>query len=99
MAMLAVSIVPVAPFIAVGAAAGAMRVAFLPYVAGVLIGHVPGTLTTSLIGHQVKFVLEGTAELNHWLVAGAIASFIVIVLVVRRWLRGQYRRVEQESAG
>ncbi len=98
-AMFAISIVPVAPFIAVGSAAGAMRVRFRHYIAGVLLGHVPGTLTTSILGGQLKFVLEGRSGVNHGLLAGAAVFLVVTIVAVRAWFQRQCRTIQRESDG
>lgn len=98
-AMFAISIVPVAPFIVVGAAAGAMRVAFRSYIGGVLLGHVPGTLTTSILGDQLKYVLEGHSGLNHTLIAGALTFFVVTIVVVRTWFQRQRRSLGRKDWG
>ena len=97
LAMLAISIVPVAPFIVVGAAAGAMRVQYRSYIAGVLLGHVPGTLTTSILGDQLKAALEGRSTLNHALIAGVIVFFVATTFAVRRWFAGQRRTLARRG--
>ncbi|HZQ59716.1 MAG TPA: VTT domain-containing protein [Casimicrobiaceae bacterium] len=87
---IAISIVPVAPFIAVGAAAGAMRIPLHQYLAGVVIGHIPGTLTTTVFGHQLRAVLEDRgAKINYAIIAGAVVFFALMILVVRRWFARQ----------
>jgi uncharacterized membrane protein YdjX (TVP38/TMEM64 family) len=90
---LAVSIVPVAPFAVVGVAMGAMRVKLRHYVAGVLIGHLPGTLTTAILGHQLKRALADRAAVSPALIGGAILFLIVTTLVVRRWFERESRAI------
>lgn len=96
-AMFAISIVPVAPFIVVGAAAGAMRVAYRSYIAGVLLGHVPGTLTTSIVGDQLKSALGRNASLNHTLIVAALVVFTCLVLAVRAWFARERRRMHDAA--
>jgi len=96
MGSIAISIVPVAPFLAVGIAAGAMRVKVRDYLPGVLIGHLPGTITTTIFGHQLKAFLEDRgAKLEYLLVLGALAFLGVTMLIVRRW----YARQVQYGTG
>ena len=44
----------------------------------------PGTLATSIFGHQLKTALEDPARINYWLVAGVALCFLILVLFVRR---------------
>ena len=86
MGSVAISIVPVAPFLAVGIAAGAMRVRLRDYLPGVLIGHLPGTITTTIFGHQLRAFLEhGGSKLDYLLPLGAIVFLLVTIGIVRRW--------------
>jgi phospholipase D1/2 len=96
-ASLALSIIPVAPFAVVGIAVGAMRVKLREYVPGVLVGHLPGTITTSILGHQLKYALEDRARLSPMVVAGAVLFLVVSSLVVRRWFRGELRAVSERT--
>ena len=90
MGSIAISIVPVAPFLVVGIAAGAMRVKLRDYLPGVLIGHLPGTITTTIFGHQLKAFLEDRGEkVEYLLVLGALVFMVVIILIVRRWYARQ----------
>lgn len=100
MGSIAISIVPVAPFLAVGIAAGAMRLKLRDYLPGVLIGHLPGTITTTIFGHQLKtFLQHGGSKLDYLLIAGAVAFFAATIAIVRRWYaREVLLRREQVSS-
>lgn len=83
---IAISIVPVAPFLAVGIAAGALRVKVRDYIPGVLIGHLPGTVTTTIFGRQLKALLDNhETKLDYLLVIAALVCLIATIQLVRRW--------------
>jgi uncharacterized membrane protein YdjX (TVP38/TMEM64 family) len=86
-AALAVSIVPVAPFPLVGMAAGAARVKLWQYLTGVMLGMLPGTVATALFTNQLLAALDDEAEVNYWIVAGAILVLAALIVIVRRWLQ------------
>lgn len=83
----AMSIVPVAPFVVIGLVAGAIHIKLWHYALGTLLGMLPGTLATSIFGHQLKNALEDPARINYWLVAGVALCFLILILSVRRWFR------------
>ena len=56
-AVAAIRMVPVAPFTLVNLAAGASSVALVDYVAGTLIGMLPGLIAISLFGHQLTTLI------------------------------------------
>ena len=88
-AVLAVRIVPVAPFIVVGIIAGALRIKLWHFALGTAIGLLPGTLTTTVFGEQLTAALEDPSSINYWLVAGVVLAFAVVMYVMRRWITKQ----------
>jgi len=91
LAILAVRIIPVAPFAIEGMIAGAARIKVWHYVVGTILGMAPGTLTTTVFGDQFATALEDPSRINYWLVAGVAAFFIVLIYIVRRWFAKAYR--------
>lgn len=85
-AALSLSIVPVAPFPIVGMAAGAACIRLWPYLAGTALGMVPGTLAATIFADQVKKALRDASTINYWVVAGVLVFYVVLTLIVRRWL-------------
>lgn len=69
-----IRLVPVAPFTLVNLVAGAMRVRFLDYCLGTLLGLAPGLLTMTLLAGQVMDVISNPT-------AGRIAVFAGLVLL------------------
>ena len=85
MAVLALRIIPAAPFAIEGMMAGALRVKLWHYVVGTFVGMLPGVLTTTVFGDQIAIALEDASKINYWLVGGVVAAFIVLTWLVRRW--------------
>lgn len=85
-AALSLSVVPVAPFPIVGMVAGASCIRLWPYLAGTALGMLPGTLTATVFADQVRKALKDPSTLNYWIVAGIVVFYVVLTLIVRRWL-------------
>jgi phosphatidylserine/phosphatidylglycerophosphate/cardiolipin synthase-like enzyme/uncharacterized membrane protein YdjX (TVP38/TMEM64 family) len=86
-AAFACSIAPVAPFIAVGMVAGAMRVKLWHYLAGMLAGMLPGALAATLFADQIAAALDDPGRINWWVVAAVVLVFVALMLAARRWLK------------
>jgi phospholipase D1/2 len=84
-AMIAIRIVPAAPFVLEGILAGAMRIKLWHYMLGTFIGMLPGVLATSVFGDQITRALEDPSTINWWLVAAVIVGFALMTWAVKRW--------------
>ncbi|HSN70732.1 MAG TPA: VTT domain-containing protein, partial [Steroidobacteraceae bacterium] len=84
--MTAVRLVPLAPFAVIGLVAGALRISIWHYTLGTLLGMLPGTLTATVFGDQVRGALFGQDGLNLWLIFGVMAVVVALTVIVRRWL-------------
>jgi uncharacterized membrane protein YdjX (TVP38/TMEM64 family) len=89
MAMLAVRIIPVAPFAVEGLIAGALPIKVWDYTLGTFLGMLPGVLATSVFGAQISAALEDPASINWWIVAAVIVAMIALTWFVRRWFASQ----------
>jgi uncharacterized membrane protein YdjX (TVP38/TMEM64 family) len=89
MAMLAVRVIPVAPFAVEGLIAGAVPIKVWQYTLGTFLGMLPGVLATSVFGSQISAALEDPSTINWWIVAAVIAAMIALIWFVRRWFAGQ----------
>jgi uncharacterized membrane protein YdjX (TVP38/TMEM64 family) len=89
MAMLAVRIVPVAPFAVEGIIAGAVSIKVWEYTLGTFLGMLPGVLATSVFGHQLTHALEDPSTINWWIVGGVVAAMIGLTWYVKRWFAAQ----------
>ena len=89
LAMTAVRIVPVAPFLVEGILAGALRLKVFDFMAGTFLGMLPGVLATSVFGAQLTNALEDPSTINWWLVAAVLIAFVIMTWLVKRWFSRQ----------
>jgi phospholipase D1/2 len=84
-AMIAIRIVPAAPFVLEGILAGAMRIKLWHYMVGTFVGMLPGVLATSVFGDQITRALEDPSTINWWLVGAVLIAFALMTWAVKRW--------------
>jgi uncharacterized membrane protein YdjX (TVP38/TMEM64 family) len=87
LASLIVRFVPTAPFVVVNMAFGAARVGFWAFMGGLALGVLPKTAIVAFAGDGIMDALEGKLGSAALMGAVAIALWIVVAVVVRRWLR------------
>jgi len=85
-AMTALRLVPIAPFVVEGVVAGAIRMSLKDFMLGTAIGILPGTLAATVFGHQLEAALRDPRQINVWLIVLVVVVFVVATLAVRRWL-------------
>lgn len=89
LAMLAVRVVPAAPFVVEGIIAGAVRIRVLDYTLGTFLGMLPGVLATTVFGNEIAAALEDPSRINYWLVGAVVLAMIGLTWFVRRWFSNQ----------
>jgi uncharacterized membrane protein YdjX (TVP38/TMEM64 family) len=89
LAVLAVRLMPAAPFAVEGIIAGALRVKVRDYTLGTFLGMLPGVLATSVFGGQLTAALEDPSKINWWIVGGVIAAMAALTWYVKRWFASQ----------
>jgi uncharacterized membrane protein YdjX (TVP38/TMEM64 family) len=89
LSVLALRVLPAAPFAVEGMIAGAARIKLWQYIAGTFLGMLPGVLTTTIFGDQMATALEDVSKINYWVVGAAAVVFVVIIYFVRRWFTKQ----------
>jgi uncharacterized membrane protein YdjX (TVP38/TMEM64 family) len=89
LASLIVRFVPTAPFIVVNMAFGAARVSIWPFLAGLALGVLPKTAIIAFAGDGIMNALEGDLGAAALMGGIAIALWIVVAVVVRKWVRRQ----------
>jgi uncharacterized membrane protein YdjX (TVP38/TMEM64 family) len=87
LASLIVRFVPTAPFVVVNMAFGAARVGFLAFIGGLALGVLPKTAIVAFAGDGIMDALEGKLGSAALMGVLAIALWIVVAVVVRKWLR------------
>ena len=98
LAVFAMRIVPVAPFVVEGIVCGAVRIKLWHFSLGTVLGMAPGTLTTSVFGDQIQTALADPSRINYWLIAGVVVLFAVLIYVVRRWFLKEHRQSASAAA-
>jgi phospholipase D1/2 len=84
----AVRIVPIAPYALMNYAAGILRVPFRDYMAGTLLGLLPGIVALAVLGEGLRDALEHPSLRS----AGLLALLVVAWLAGGAWLRRRSRR-------
>ncbi len=74
--MAAVRMVPVAPFTVVNLVAGASGIPVLDYMAGTLLGMLPGLIAISAVGHQLARIMTAPTGADFGLLGAAVAVWI-----------------------
>jgi uncharacterized membrane protein YdjX (TVP38/TMEM64 family) len=92
LAVTAIRLVPLAPFVIVNLIAGALRIRFSHFVAGSALGILPGTAAATVLGDQLATALHSPGAVNPWLIAAALLIVAVATLAVRRWVFGRWPR-------
>ena len=89
LAMVAVRLVPLAPFAVVNMTAGAIRIRPLHFIIGTAIGILPGTLIATVFGDQLFAALRDPRLVDPLAVAAVVALgglLVAATWLVRRWL-------------
>lgn len=87
LSVVAVRLVPVAPFIVVNMVAGAARIRVDHYFLGTALGILPGALVATIFGGQLHSALRNPGSINYALVGVAVAAALLAFVALRRWLR------------
>jgi uncharacterized membrane protein YdjX (TVP38/TMEM64 family) len=92
LAMTAVRLVPLAPFVVESVVAGAIRLRLWHVLGGTFFGMLPGTLTATVFGDQIETALRDPSQINWWLVGGVVTLLAVASYLVQRWFKRMERR-------
>jgi phosphatidylserine/phosphatidylglycerophosphate/cardiolipin synthase-like enzyme/uncharacterized membrane protein YdjX (TVP38/TMEM64 family) len=98
LAVTAVRLVPLAPFVAESLVAGAIRVRLWHFMLGTFFGMLPGVLAATVFGDQLETALRDPSRINYWAVAGVVILLVVATLAVRRWLGPQVKASSPDAA-
>ena len=93
LAIAAVRLVPLAPFVVVNIVAGAMGVRAGRFLAGTALGLLPGTLVATLFGDELTRGLRDPHSIHVALCAAAAAALTTAGWLVRRWLVTSRERI------
>lgn len=87
LAVIAVRMVPVAPFAIVNMVAGASRISLRHMLLGTALGMAPGTLVMAFFVDQIVAALRNPGPLAYALLAGTALLIVGAGLAARRWVR------------
>jgi len=76
LAMATIRLVPLAPFTVVNLVAGASAIRPIDYVAGTMLGMLPGLIVLSILGHQIVGILAHPTAGSVALLGTAVAAWI-----------------------
>lgn len=96
-AVIALRLVPLAPFAIEGVVAGAMRIALSDLLLGTAIGMAPGMLATTVFGQQIETALHDPSRVNYWIVGAVVVVLVGGTLWVKQWI-GQVAETATRSA-
>lgn len=82
-AVAAIRLVPVAPFTVVNLVAGASAIRLGDFMAGTLLGMLPGLVALSALGHQIVRIVSNPTASEAALLALAVAGWIAVTLGVQ----------------
>ncbi|MHB8939098.1 MAG: VTT domain-containing protein [Thiobacillus sp.] len=97
LSVVAVRLVPVAPFIVVNLVAGAFHIRVSHYSLGTAIGMLPGTLTATLFGGQLHSFLRDPGNINYGLIALLVAAVVLAFFALRRWLHHRLDSADKKA--
>ena len=83
LAVAAVRVVPVAPFTLVNLALGASGIKLVDYVAGTLLGMLPGLIVVSALSHRIVAIISNPSVTEVSLLALAVAAWVAVSLGVQ----------------
>ncbi len=83
LAVAAIRLVPIAPFTLVNLVAGASGIKLLHYLAGTVLGLLPGLILMSLLGNQIMRIIVSPHPIELLIFAVLIAIWIVIALAIQ----------------
>ena len=92
LAVAAVRIVPVAPFTFVNLVAGASAIKLVDYVAGTVLGMLPGLVVMSALGDRIVAILSDPSIGEVALLAAAVIGWIGVSLAVQSFVSRVWRR-------
>jgi uncharacterized membrane protein YdjX (TVP38/TMEM64 family) len=84
LAITALRLAPVAPFAVPGIVAGAAHLSLRDVLIGTVVGNLPGTAFTTILGDRLQEVLADPQPIDYWLLGGVIVAAVLATWAVRR---------------
>ncbi len=93
-AVMALRVLPVAPFTVESIVAGALRIKWTDLALGTLFGMAPGMLGTSFIGDQIGAAISSGRQFNPWIVAAAVVWTVSVAVFAKYW----FGRIQKKTS-
>ena len=78
LAIAAIRLIPIAPFTVVNLVAGASEIRLGAFVAGTILGMLPGWVVMSALGHQLMRIMSGPSAADVALLAAVVVIWIAL---------------------
>lgn len=98
-AVTAVRLVPVAPFIVESMVAGAIHLKLWQLSLGTFFGMLPGALTATVLGDAAQSALHDPSRINWWFVGGALTLLVAGSVLVTHWLHRVSNAAHDDAQG
>ncbi len=92
LAVFAVRIIPVAPYVIVNLAMGALGVKWHHYILGTLLGFLPGTLALAIFSDRIEATLKQPDLTSVTSLVVASVVIIASIVMLKRWLKNRTQR-------
>ncbi len=93
-AVMALRVLPVAPFTVESIVAGALRIKWTDLALGTVFGMAPGMLGTSFIGDQIGAAISSGRQFNPWIVAAAVVWTVSVAVFAKYW----FGRIQKKTS-
>jgi phosphatidylserine/phosphatidylglycerophosphate/cardiolipin synthase-like enzyme/uncharacterized membrane protein YdjX (TVP38/TMEM64 family) len=97
LAVVAIRMIPVAPYSVVNLAAGAVHVPFRDFVLGTLIGMSPGVIAITFLGSQLEEMIRRPSAVTLSILAAILTIMLVGAAWFRRWLGNEQNTGNTET--
>jgi uncharacterized membrane protein YdjX (TVP38/TMEM64 family) len=98
LAVVAIRLMPVAPFTIVNLLAGAAQIRLRDFLLGTAIGMLPGIVMTVIFVDRIAAAMRKPSPGSIVLLVVAIAIIVTITLLIQRWLRGERTEPSQNNS-
>jgi uncharacterized membrane protein YdjX (TVP38/TMEM64 family) len=89
--VLAVRLLPVAPFTVINMIAGASHIRFRDFVIGTVLGTAPGVFAITIFEHQLEKAIHEPSFVHGAIVAALLAIIVIAYLLLKHWLGDSWR--------
>lgn len=97
LSVVAVRLVPVAPYLVVNMVAGAAHIRVVHYFFGTALGILPGALVATIFGGQLHDALHEPSGIHWGFAALLVVAVLILMVVLRRWLKKRLAAADEKA--